>query len=345
MPMIRSWFAKACGVLLAAIEGPVSAADTDLPIRVEVAQGERGDPWPVTPVAFGGGVRGFADIIYDQLLHHRPLRLDLYRPAGEGPWPLVLFVHGGAWMAGTKRDGGPMSNFPEILANLSARGFVVASAEYRLDGEGKFPVAIRDVKNAIRFLRRNARRYGIDPARVGVWGPSAGGQLAALAATSCGVKDLDPVPPRQREGEPGHASLSDCVQAAVAWYGVYDFATVPTPRGQPGPSWYLGCPSFKCPDAMLRRASPATYVDKSDPPMLLIHGTADDLVAPAQTTEFHDVLKAAGVPVEVLMIPDVDHGLVGKAPEVTRAANLRALEVTFDYFDRTLGGQAPSQVK
>jgi acetyl esterase/lipase len=217
-----------------------------------------------------------------------------------------------------------------VLAEFAARGFVVAAIEYRLDGEAPFPAAIHDVKDAIRYLRSRAPSLGIDARRVGIWGASAGGQLAALAAVSCGVEALLPPPSDAFDG------TSDCVQAAVAWYGVHDFRNVPTPPGRTGPAPYLGCPQSRCDSATLAFASPAAYVDRADSPMLLVHGLADTLVAVSQTQEFEALLRQAGVPVDMLLIPAVDHGFVGATTEATRAARNLALNATLEFFERTL---------
>ena len=301
-------------------------------LQFEVGR-QRPAPWPETAARFPHGVSASADIIYSQPLHYRPLRLDLYRPnTRKAPLPLIVHVHGGAWMTGTKRHGGPIKDFPAVLAQFAARGFAIASVEYRLDGEAPFPAAIQDVKTAIRFLRFHAREYGIDPARVGIFGGSAGGQLAALASTSCDVAKLEP--PADRDA-PGLTQISDCVQAGVSWYGVHDFATVPTPPGQPGPFSYLGCVA-RCSRDVLAFASPVTYVDSRDPPMLLIHGVADTLVAVSQTQQFEAALKSAQVPVTAIYIPAVDHGFVGKTDEDTYRANRKALAATLAFFENRL---------
>lgn len=315
------------GPALAALA--LALASTQPPISFTVSR-DKTETWPAAAAHFPGGVTALGDITYAQPLHYRPLRLDLYRPAASETHPLVVYVHGGAWVKGTKRDGGPIEDFPAVLAQLAQRGFVVAAVEYRLDGEAKFPAAIQDVKAAIRFLRGRAAQYGIDPSRIGIFGGSAGGQLAALAGTSCGVAALDP------PTAPGASPPSDCVQAAAAWYGVHDFRTVPTPPGQTGPASYLGCPTRRCPTETLRFASPVAYVDPKNPPFLLIHGLADKLVAVSQTREFEVALRAAGVPVKAIYIPGVDHGLVGPDDAATHAANLEALTATFEFFEATL---------
>ncbi len=306
-----------------------------------------GDTYPESRHDFAGDVVGIGDVTYATRFGFRPLALDLYLPppdAGDGPArPLLVYVHGGAWVTGTRRTGGAVADFPSVLAAVAARGYVVAAIEYRLRNEARFPAAIQDVKDALRFLRRNASRFGLDPARVGIFGGSAGGHLSALAATSCGVAALEADPGEQPPNAPmpvrvpGH----DCVQAAVSWFGVHDFTTVPTPPGQTGPAPFLGCPTRLCPQATLQFASPVTYVDPADPPMLLIHGTADTLVSMSQTVEFRDRLMAAHVPVQAVFLPGVDHGFVGRTDAETAAANTEALRLTLEFFDRNLRTRAP----
>ena len=135
------------------------------------------------------------DLAYATVPGFRTMTLDLYQPKRapkDYPKPLLIFVHGGGWNSGDARQGGGFSDFPGVLAALAAKGYVVASVNYRLSGEAHFPAALQDVKAAIRWLRAHADEYGIDTSRVAVWGEEAGGQLAALAGTSCGVAALEP---------------------------------------------------------------------------------------------------------------------------------------------------------
>jgi acetyl esterase/lipase len=139
------------------------------------------DRFPATTAAFPGGVTARPDVVYwTPPGGFQPQTLDLYRPAGEGPHPLVIYVHGGGWVGGTARNAGTFENFPGVLADLASRGYVVASVNYRLAGEARFPGAIQDVKAAVRYLRANAASLGVDPDKVLIWGSSAGGQLAGL---------------------------------------------------------------------------------------------------------------------------------------------------------------------
>src|SRR5256885_1317013 len=145
-------------------------------------------------------------VVYWEPAGYRPLTLDLYLPGEtvEPPpdgFPLVVFVHGGGWMGGDARRSGAFADFPGVLASLAARGYVVASVEYRLSGEATFPAAIQDVKAAIRRLRSDAAKYGIDPALAMTWGVSAGGPLPALPAGSCnGARLGAAAAPRGRRG-------------------------------------------------------------------------------------------------------------------------------------------------
>jgi acetyl esterase/lipase len=269
-------------------------------------------------------------------------------------FPLVVYIHGGAWMSGDSQRSGAFVDFPGVLASLAQRGYVVASIEYRLSGEAKFPACIQDVKSAIRWLRAHAAEYAIDPTRAITWGVSAGGHLAALAAVSCGAQALEP--PSAADNNPGNPDakaapnaspqVSDCVQGTVAWYGVFDFATIAAQarddramsRDVPdAPEWrMLGCFAAECKDGQIAAASPVTYVDPKDPPMLLMVGNKDKTVPYHQTLEMAQKLKSAGVPAELIVLPDIDHGFIGPTAEQTRAANLKALSATFDFIDKVL---------
>jgi acetyl esterase/lipase len=227
----------------------------------------------------------------------------------------------------------------------------VASVEYRLSGEARFPAAIQDIKTAIRWLRAHALDYGIDRSRAIVWGGSAGGQLAALTATSCGAAALEPPAPSP---PPGGAPAkprpedneSDCVQGLIAWYGIFDFTTLAAQSGASGsvgaagsaPSQYLGCALASCPATTLAAASAEHYVDSKNPPALLIHGGSDHTVPVQQSRDFYALLKSKGVAVQFVEIPGVDHSFIGPTPAATRAASLEALQKSFEFIDRTIGG-------
>ncbi|WP_416465022.1 alpha/beta fold hydrolase [Sphingomonas sp. VDB2] len=316
------------GLALLAAQGPLLAQP---PSPATAPEPALGDPMPDRILTLANGVTVNADIVYSVIPGYRPITLDLYRPsAASGPLPLVLYIHGGGWANGHTRQSGAFSDFPAVLADLSARGYIVASLEYRLSKEAPFPAAIDDVRTAIRFLRANAARFGLDGGKVAVWGGSAGGQLAALAALQCGS-----APTGEDKSNPGQ---SDCVQAGAGWYGVYDFATMPQAIAG-AENAYLDCVKPDCPADRVRAASPAAHVDAKDPPMLLIHGTDDKVVPAAQSQQLAATLKAAHVPVTLEIIPGVGHSWIGADAAATRAASLRALDLTFRFFDTQLKGK------
>ncbi len=297
-------------------------------------------------IAFPGGIVAHPGIPYASPLGYRPLTLDVYAPQvpGAAKRPLLIYVHGGAWLLGNPRDAAAYKDWPATLAKMAVRGYVVASISYRLSREAPFPSQIQDVKAAIRFLRANADAYGIDPERIGIWGDSAGGHLVGLAGTTCGVKAFEPVAEAPRRGPapaPSAPPPSDCVQAVVGWYGIYDFLDEgPVKRPPPPPEdatrLFLGCTVAQCTDDQKRAVSPVTYVDAGDAPMLLIHGSADMAVPPKQSETMAAALKAAGVPAELRIIEGANHGWYAKTPEAIRAASREALALTVDYFDKVL---------
>jgi acetyl esterase/lipase len=338
----------AASVAHAATPGETLAAAQKVNPQI-FSQGD--DPYPDHHVAYPGGVIGLPDLTYQILPGWRPMKLDLYLPpvSFKGPRPTVVFIHGGGWTGGGPRLSGAFDNWPSVLATMSARGYVVAAVSYRFSGEAPSPAAIQDVKAAVRWLRANSATNRVDKGRVMTWGGSAGGQLAALAATTCGLAALEPAAApsgagnanveKQTAGTKPVEPESDCVQGAVTWYGIFDFRTMPANR-RPAP--YLNCGKDGCTDDQLRQPSAAAYVTAKSPPMLMIHGSVDTTVPVAQSQDFAKTLKAAGVRSELLVIPDVNHSFIGKTPEATRAASRLALARTVDFIDSVIGdGRRP----
>lgn len=227
----------------------------------------------------------------DRVYHRigeRALALDLYLPKADAPTPLVMWIHGGGWRGGNKR------NCP--VAWLTEHGYAVASINYRLSGEATHPAQVHDCKAALVALRHKAATYNIDPDRIAVAGSSAGGHLSALLGTSAGVADLrgDHLP-----------EVSDRVAAVVDFCGPADLTIVH--RG--AVSQMLGGEADeKAAEATM--ASPITHVDASDPPFLIVHGSDDPVVPLAQSTALADKLEAAGVKVELKVLAGVGHGAV-----------------------------------
>lgn len=315
--------------LFAAVSAVPASAQRDFPVSEQPALT---DVYPDRVAKFPGGVTGLADVVYSTLPGFRPMVVDIYMPKSKAPKPLVLYIHGGGWVGGHTRHSGALSNFPQALAKLASEGFVVASLEYRLSGEAPFPAQLQDARAAIRFLKDNAAKYGIDPTRVGVWGGSAGGHLTALVATSCGETAVDPKPA---------PTGSECVQAAVTWYGVFDFApmmkrSVSNGNLNAAENMLLRCKPEDCSADAVAAVSPITHVDAKDPPMLLIHGEKDAVVDVQQSHWMEAKLKSVGVPVEAIYIPGVDHSFIGASLAETRAATLKATNATFDFFHKAL---------
>jgi len=305
----------------------------------------RGDTFPQVEARYPGGIVARGHVEYANYVGYRPLQLDLYLHddrASVAPRPLVIWVHGGGWSRGDARQSGAFTDWPGVLGMLAARGYVVASVDYRLSGEAKFPAQVQDVKAAIRFLRSKASDYGIDPARVYLWGGSAGGHLAGLATVSCGVEAFDPVASTGRlSGSEGKLAKplpqSDCVQGAALWYGVFDFTlggeNPGTALNSKTMTALFGCDPLACGDK-LTAASPVTYVKRDTPPLLLIAGTADEEVAFSQSEAMAAKMKTAGAPVELMPLPGADHGFVDATPEATKHDSLAALDRTFAFFDK-----------
>ena len=227
---------------------------------------------------------------------HR-LRLDLYPADVKGRMPTVVWVHGGAWRRGSR------TSVP--VKPLTRRGYAVASVDYRLSPVAKFPAQVHDIKAAIRFLRANADEYKLDPARFAIAGSSAGGHLAALTGVS--GKSL--------EGTVGdHDHHSSMVSAIVSFYGASNLETIlgqSTPHGLsvrvPALKLLLGDTPKRVPE-LAQLASPVNHVDRTDPPLFLIHGDQDPQMPINQAHELHSVYKKLQLPVEFRVVHGAAHG-------------------------------------
>lgn len=250
------------------------------------------------------------------------LKMDLYFPAGgAGARPVVLWVHGGGWTQGDK------ASIPFGRPQLVAAGFVVAAVNYRLAPQYKWPAQIEDVKCAVRYLRAEAGRYGIDPQHIGAWGGSAGGHLVSLLGLAG--------PEAGFEGHGGYADQSSAVQAVVDMYGPSDLTHYGlSVRGREVIGNVFGSVPTQAAEA-LRRASPVTYVSGNAPPFLILHGTADTTVAPAQSQELYDRLHAAGADATLVWVQHGGHGFVpvGGRPQPGILAISRDI---VSFFQRTL---------
>ncbi len=231
----------------------------------------------------------------------RDLLLDLYLPDGVSQAPLIVWLHGGAWRAGSKEN-------VEAL-DIVGHGFALASIGFRNSGDAVFPAQIHDVKAAIRFLRARAADYGYDASRIAVWGVSSGGHLAALTGVSNGSAEL--------EGTLGdHPGVSSDVQAIVDYSGPANLRTIlhqSTPHGvgvrAPAMEALLGKPvEDESIQDLVKLASPSLQVSASAPPLLVMHGVQDNQVPINQAIELQQAYEAAGAQVEAEWILQATHG-------------------------------------
>ncbi|MDH5506795.1 MAG: alpha/beta hydrolase [Anaerolineae bacterium] len=216
------------------------------------------------------------------------LKMDLYYPTtANGPWPVVVYMHGGGFRGGDKANG---SGFPFIQPLVDAN-ILVASLNYRLLPDYKFPAPLEDVKCAIRALRANANIFNLDPNRIGAYGTSVGGYLASFLALT-GPSD-------GFEGNSGYPQVSSAIQAAASLAGPADFTIFCNPQNPDSGE----CPNTK----FLSRFSPAAYIHPSAPPILLIHGDQDEIVPVEQSQSFHEKLTEAGVSSLLIIVKDANH--------------------------------------
>ncbi|MFO0809270.1 MAG: alpha/beta hydrolase [Gemmataceae bacterium] len=231
--------------------------------------------------------------------------LDLYLPAkSDKPVPLVIYIHGGGWEGGSKNGGTPFMYLDQ--------GYAVASVNYRLSNLGTFPAQIQDCKEAVRWLRLHAKENNIDPERFGAFGPSAGGHLVSLLATT-GDDTFSPLQEKTK-------SVSTKVSAVCNWFGPTDFLhwgdSQEPVGGAKGPVQKLlgGTVSERL--DLAKRASPVTFVAKSAAPLLIMHGDKDPLVPLQQSEVLYKALKNAGADVTFHVVKGAGHGNGFLVPEV-----------------------------
>jgi acetyl esterase/lipase len=240
------------------------------------------------------GVKVERNLAYVPKGHERQV-LDLYLPEkAAGKLPLVVWIHGGGWQAGNK-DGCP-------ALFLTAKGYAVASINYRLSQHAVFPAQIEDCKAAIRWLRANADKYHLDKDRIGVWGASAGGHLVALLGVTNGEKEL--------EGKDGDLGQSSGVQCVVDFFGPTDFVHWDRDfnKSVNGVIDKLLGGAAPTHTEEARKASPITYVSKDAAPYLILHGDKDNIVPLSQSEELAKALKEAGVEAQLVVLKGAGHG-------------------------------------
>ena len=262
------------------------------------------------------GVKAQRNLPYVENGHRRQI-LDLFTPEqpSDKPLPLMIWIHGGAWMGGSQAN-------PPVLY-LVNKGFAVASIQHRFSQDAIWPAQSYDCKAAVRFLRANAAKYNFDPDHFGVGGDSSGGHLAAFVGTSGDVKEM--------EGDLGNPGFSSRVQAVVDWFGPTDLTLL---GQQSGPRSMLQHDAADSPESRLlggpvqekrdlaRTANPLTYIDKHAPPFLILHGDNDRLVPLGQSIILAKALIDAGVEVTMKTIPGAGH----EGPQFRDAASRRLME-------------------
>lgn len=264
----------------------------------------------------------YITIVYGRYINNGANLLDLYLPdhsansptVNKKEFPLIVFIHGGAWQSGDKS----MVPNPE---EFTRRGYALASINYRLTGDAPFPAQIEDCKAAVTWLRSHAKIFRIDPTCIGVWGVSAGGHLAALLGTTCDINS-------PAWAAPGNNHCQ--VQAVCDWCGPTDLCTI---AKQAGPDFTLsrairlllgGTPEAK--PLLAREASPVTYIKKELPPFLIVHGAKDTIVPAEQSREFARALGAARIRPNLKIVPGASHML----------ANTDTIKQAFRFFDLVL---------
>lgn len=277
-------------------------------------------------LAESAGIRLLKHLDYVGAGHARQT-LDLFLPKtkSDKPRPLLVFIHGGAWLGGSKEGG-----FRRLLPYLKSGKYAGASLNYRLSHHAIWPAQIHDCKAAIRWLKANASKYGYDAGKIGIWGTSAGGHLVAMLGVSGDVAAL--------EGTLGkHLDQNSKVACVVNYFGPANFLTMgdhPSSikhNAPNSPESKLVGGAVQENKKVAREASPVTHVSAGDAPILIVHGTKDKLVPYPQSVEFTAALKKAKVPVTFITMKDAGHGF---------RSELLQQRVTTFFEKQLLGGES-----
>lgn len=283
-----------------------------VPVSPNAAPGPPRAPRALAP---GQGISVDENVQYGEVQGQK-LLLDVYKPDDNSsdPHPAVMLIHGGAWSSFDKSTMRGMGQF------LAREGFVAFSVDYRLfhDSENRWPAQLDDVQRAVRWVRSSALKYRVDPAQIGAFGHSAGGQLAALI----GMEDT------RDNSDPALARYSSRVQAVVDVSGPTDFTENHDPDGDAFLSSFFGAAYSKQPEVW-RDASPVTHASKSSAPFLIVHGTRDANVPIAQAEELNERLRQAGA---IVTLVKVDDAHTFQTPE----ARKRLAFETLQFFNRYL---------
>jgi len=276
------------------------------------------------------GIKVTRSVVYTTVGKEK-LYLDIAVPAGEGPFPCLVMLHGGAWQLGSRgefsaggkeKDGKRLPSWIEVAAE---KGYVAAAISYRLAPKHKFPAMIEDARGAVRFLRTNAKDYKIDPDKFGAVGFSAGAHLALL----CGMCD------KSAGFDVGEClDASGKVQCVVDYFGPTDLSLyAPSPGIVDGYIIPVFGKEVKSDPTIYKKASPISYVTKEAPPTLILHGTFDLIVPIKHSESLHKSLIDSGVATEIMTIPFGGHGNWSDR-EMSKAA-----AASFKFLDAHLKGK------
>ncbi|MCB1273049.1 MAG: alpha/beta hydrolase [Leucobacter sp.] len=242
-----------------------------------------------------------ADVVYREV-GGIVLHLDLHRPVTDADVPVVAWFHGGAWMVGERTD-----QLASRILPLVRRGIAVAAVQYRLTGQAPFPAQLLDARAAIDWLREHGGEYGLATERIGAWGSSAGGHLAALLGLES---------PLDAAGEPAAEPVPPLAAAVAAWNAPFDldaaFARswleeLEDPIAQSAERALVGAPTFDPSDPRHRAASPRLLVSPAAAPMQFVTGDVDRIVSPTESFRMHDALRLARVESSVLLVGGAGH--------------------------------------
>jgi acetyl esterase/lipase len=240
--------------------------------------------------------------------------MDVYFPNAGGPWPALIYVHGGSWMHGDKSEAGMFARL------MNAQGYLVVSVNYRLYPAAQFPAMIQDVKCAVRSLRANAAQYNLDPNRVGAVGLSAGGHLVSLLGTTDESVGWD-------GGE--YLEQSSRVQAVIAMAGVMDLSRK-FPNADIEAMKRVGFGEYN-----VVEASPISHVTPDDPPFLLIHGDRDEVVPVEQSQLMYNRLVQENVPAQLVVVKNANHSFTAPGGTTPTAGEIN--RIILDFLAQSLG--------
>lgn len=273
----------------------------------------------------GSTTRIWSDVAYANVSPAQ--MMDIYLPEGEGPFPVVVLIHGGAFKMGDKRME------TQNAEALVSKGYAAASINYRLSGEAKYPAQIEDCKAAVRFLRANAKKYHLNPGKIGSWGSSAGGNLSAMLGTSAGVAELE-------GASLGNAGVSSKVIASVDWFGPINFCTMDgeaaalgftgRTNGESSPESQLIGKTVQSAPELVAKANPTTYITADDAAFFIQVGSMDRNIPYTQSRNFYEVVKKVlgNEKVSFELLEGAGHG----GPQFSESSNIEKVIVFFDKY-------------